>query len=63
MDAVIVYISNPCYLAEGLAFLLLLRHALSHPLLVATQLVITFDLQELHLLFASVPFPLQPHEL
>lgn len=51
------------HLAEGLAGLLLFCHALGHPLLVATQLVVPFDLQKLHLLFAPVPFPLQPHEL
>lgn len=51
------------YFAEGLPLLLLLRHVLGHPLLVPTQLVVPFDLQKLHLLFASVPLPLQPHEL
>lgn len=51
------------HLAEGLAGLFLFCHALGHPLLVATQLIVSLDLQELHLLFASVSFPLQPHEL
>ena len=51
------------HLAEGLTVLLLFCHALRHPLLVAAQLVVSLDLQKLHLLFASVSFPLQPHEL
>lgn len=51
------------HLAERLADLLLLCHVLGHPLLVSTQLIVSFDLQELHLLFAPVSFTLQPHEL
>lgn len=55
--------SLPHHLAKGLALLLLLSHALGHPLLVTAQLVVSFDLQELHLLFAPVPLPLQSHKL
>lgn len=55
--------ANLPHLAEGFALLLLFRHALGHPLLVAAQLVISLNLQELHLFLAPVPLPLQPHEL
>lgn len=55
--------SRSGHLAKGLPMLLLFGHVLGHPLLVATQLVVAFDLQKLHLLFAPVSFPLQPHEL
>lgn len=51
------------YLAERPAGLLLLRHAFGDPLLVATQLVVALNFQELHFLFPSVPFALKPHEL
>lgn len=51
------------HLAVGLTVLLLLCHVLGQPLLVPTQLVVPLYLQKLHLLFAPVPLPLQPHEL
>lgn len=54
---------SPPHLAEGWALLLLLRYVLGHPLLSAAELVIPPDLKELHLLFALIPFALQPPEL
>lgn len=51
------------HLAEGRALLLLLRYVLRHPVLCPAELVVPPNLQELHLLFALIPFALQPPEL
>lgn len=50
-------------LTEGPAWLRLRRHVLHHPLLMATELIVTFNLQELDLFFPSVLFTLQSAEL
>lgn len=51
------------HLTEGFAWLHLCGHILHHPLLVATELIITFNIQELNLFFPSILFTLQSTEL